>query len=81
MTARALFDRYFSQSPLVAIIRGVTPGEVEDIGQALYDGGIRIIEVPLNSPEPVDSIRKLAARIGDSALIGAGTVLRPSQVD
>jgi 2-dehydro-3-deoxyphosphogalactonate aldolase len=81
MTARALFDRYFSQSPLVAIIRGVTPGEVEDIGQALYDGGIRIIEVPLNSPEPLDSIRKLAARIGDSALIGAGTVLRPSQVD
>jgi 2-dehydro-3-deoxyphosphogalactonate aldolase len=81
MTARALFDRYFSQCPLVAIIRGVTPGEAEDIGQALYDGGIRIIEVPLNSPEPLESIRKLAARMDDAALVGAGTVLRSSQVD
>lgn len=81
MTARALFDRYFTQCPLVAIIRGVMPAEVEEIGQALYDGGIRIIEVPLNSPDPLDSIRKLAARMGDRALVGAGTVLRPSQVD
>ena len=81
MTARDLFDRYFSQCPLVAIIRGVRPAEVEDIGQALYDGGIRIIEVPLNSPDPLDSIRRLAAKMGDHALVGAGTVLRPSQVD
>ena len=81
MTARALFDLHFNDCPLVAIIRGVTPDEVEAIGQALYDGGIRIIEVPLNSPDPFDSIRKLAARMGDKALVGAGTVLKPSQVD
>ena len=81
MTARALFDRYFSQCPLIAIIRGVTPAEVEDIGEALYEGGIRIIEVPLNSPEPLDSIRRLAAKMGEEALVGAGTVLRASQVD
>jgi len=81
MTARALFDLHFNNCPLVAIIRGVTPDEVEAIGQALYDGGIRIIEVPLNSPDPFDSIRKLAARMGDKALVGAGTVLKPSQVD
>jgi 2-dehydro-3-deoxyphosphogalactonate aldolase len=81
MTARALFDRYFAECPLVAIIRGVTPAEVEAIGQALFDGGIRIIEVPLNSPEPLDSIRRLAALLGDKALVGAGTVLKPGQVD
>ena len=81
MSARALFDRYFSQCPLIAIIRGVTPAEVEDIGEALYEGGIRIIEVPLNSPEPLDSIRRLAAKMGEEALVGAGTVLRASQVD
>ena len=81
MTARALFDLHFNNCPLVAIIRGVTPDEVEAIGQALYDGGIRIIEVPLNSPDPFDSIRKLAAQMGDKALVGAGTVLKPSQVD
>ena len=81
MTARALFDRYFSQCPLVAIIRGVTPGEAETIGQALYDGGIRIIEVPLNSPDPLDSVRRLASLFGDDALVGAGTVLTTGQVE
>jgi len=81
MTSRDLFDRYFNQCPLVAIIRGVTPDEVEAIGEALYEGGIRIIEVPLNSPDPLDSIRKLAAKMGDQALVGAGTVLQPGQVD
>ena len=81
MTARALFNRYFDECPLIAIIRGVTPAEVEGIGQALFDGGIRIIEVPLNSPDPFSSIGKLAAQMGDKALIGAGTVLKPSQVE
>ena len=50
-----LFQRHFAQCPLVAIIRGVTPGEVEAVGDALYEAGIRIIEVPLNSPEPLNS--------------------------
>ena len=68
------------QCPLVAIIRGVTPEEAEAIGAALYEGGIRIIEVPLNSPRPLESISRLARSLGDKALIGAGTVLEPAQV-
>ena len=68
------------ECPLVAIIRGVTLGEVEAIGAALLASGIRIIEVPLNSPEPFDSIARLAAVFGDRALIGAGTVLEQGQV-
>ena len=75
MTAHADFQRYFLACPLVAIIRGVTPGEVEAIGAALIGAGIRIIEVPLNSPDPFDSIARLSARFGSRALIGAGTVL------
>ncbi len=80
MSATAMFDRCFGQCPLVAIIRGVTPDEAVAIGEALIEGGIRIIEVPLNSPEPLVSIERLAQRLGGEALIGAGTVLRPDQV-
>ena len=80
MSAKPLFDRYFAECPLVAIIRGVTPGEAEAIGEAIYDGGIRIIEVPLNSPDPLRSIEKLSAKLGERALVGAGTVLEPAQV-
>jgi 2-dehydro-3-deoxyphosphogalactonate aldolase len=71
---------YLQQCPLVAIIRGVTPDDCEAIGQAAFDAGIRIIEVPLNSPDPLASIRKLATTLGDRALVGAGTVLDPAQV-
>jgi 2-dehydro-3-deoxyphosphogalactonate aldolase len=60
---------------MIAIIRGVTPGEAVETGRALIDGGIRIIEVPLNSPDPMASISALADAFGDEALIGAGTVL------
>jgi len=56
------------------------PDEVEGIGDALCEAGFRIIEVPLNSPEPLRSIERLARRYGDTALIGAGTVLQPEQV-
>ncbi len=72
--------RRLAECPLVAIIRGVTPDEAGAIGQAIYDAGIRIIEVPLNSPDPFQSISKLAERFGERALIGAGTVLEPEQV-
>jgi 2-dehydro-3-deoxyphosphogalactonate aldolase len=71
---------YLGQCPLVAIIRGVTPEEAEAIGDALYKGGIRIIEVPLNSPEPFASIERLAAKFGEQILVGAGTVLRWSEI-
>ena len=75
------FERYFAECPLIAIIRGVRPDEVEAIGEALVEGGIRIIEVPLNSPDPFDSIARLAARMDGRALVGAGTVLQVEQVD
>ena len=80
MSAVEDFRRYFAECPLVAIIRGVTPAEAEGIASALYDGGIRIIEVPLNSPQPLDSIRIIAERFGDQTLVGAGTVLDPAEV-
>jgi 2-dehydro-3-deoxyphosphogalactonate aldolase len=66
--------------PLVAIIRGVRPDEVEEIGAAIHEAGIRIIEVPLNSPDPLASIERLARSLGDRATVGAGTVLDPEQV-
>lgn len=75
MTALADFQRHFAACPLVAIIRGVTPGEAEAIGDALVAAGIRIIEVPLNSPDPLDSIARLAKHLGNRGLVGAGTVL------
>lgn len=71
---------YLSVCPLVGIIRGVTPDEAEAVGAAIFEAGIRIIEVPLNSPDPLASIKRLADSFGDRALIGAGTVLEPSQV-
>ena len=63
--------------PLVAILRGIKPEEAEAIGAALVEAGFRLIEVPLNSPEPFRSIEILAKRFGDEALIGAGTVMTP----
>ena len=80
MSAVEDFRRYFAECPLVAIIRGVTPAEAEAIAGALYEGGIRIIEVPLNSPRPFESIRTIADSFGDRALVGAGTVLDPDDV-
>ena len=80
MSANELLHRYFDECPLVAIIRGVTPDETEAIGDAVFEAGIRIIEVPLNSPCPIDSIRKLAAKFGDRMLVGGATVLEPAQV-
>ncbi len=80
MTRKEELLQRLQECPLVAIIRGVTPDEVEAIGEAIYQAGIRIIEVPLNSPQPLDSIGRLAKSLGDRALIGAGTVLDPADV-
>ncbi len=66
--------------PVVAILRGVRPSEVLDIGRALLDGGIRVIEVPLNSPESLESIARLGSAFGEQALIGAGTVTTSAEV-
>lgn len=80
MIARELLHRYLDQCPLIAIVRGMTPDAAEAIGEAIYEGGIRIIEVPLNSPDPLESIEKLARRFGERMLVGAGTVLDPADV-
>src|SRR5574338_1181166 len=81
MNAKELFDHHLGECPLIAITRGITPDEAEAIGEAIYEGGIRIIEVPLNSPDPLRSIELLARRFGERMLVGAGTVVRPEQVD
>lgn len=61
--------------PIIAILRGVRPDEAVDVAQALHDAGIRTIEVPLNSPDPLTSIERLASAFGGTCTIGAGTVL------
>ena len=67
--------------PIIAILRGLIPSEAVDVGHVLIEAGIHTIEVPLNSPDPLDSIAVLAQAFGDKALIGAGTVLNPEQVE
>ena len=81
MTTHDRFQTFLAQCQLIAIIRGVVPEEAEAIGDALYEAGIRMIEVPLNSPRPLESIALLRARLGDRAMIGAGTVLDAGQVE
>ena len=73
-------DDALSKCPLVAILRGVKPMEAVEIGAALIEAGFTIIEVPLNSPEPLKSIALLAEALGANALVGAGTVMSPQQV-
>lgn len=80
MSHLARFDAAFAACPLIAILRGVTPDEVVPIGEALIDAGFTLIEVPLNSPDPIESIARLAAAAGDRAMVGAGTVLREADV-
>ena len=71
---------FLDRLPLVAILRGVTAEDVVAVAESLVDAGFAIIEVPLNSPGPLDSIGKLQAKYGDEILIGAGTVTAPGQV-
>jgi 2-dehydro-3-deoxyphosphogalactonate aldolase len=70
-----------AELPLVAILRGVTPERIAGVAAALFESGIRAIEVPLNSPEPFKSIEILARAYGERCLTGAGTVLEPADVD
>ncbi|WP_037306666.1 2-dehydro-3-deoxy-6-phosphogalactonate aldolase [Ruegeria halocynthiae] len=67
--------------PIIAILRGLRPSDARAVGQTLIGAGIEKIEVPLNSPDPLESIGILAREFGSHALIGAGTVLTPDEVD
>ncbi|MFC3578982.1 2-dehydro-3-deoxy-6-phosphogalactonate aldolase [Sphingomonas hylomeconis] len=80
MTHLTAFDAAFAELPLIAILRGVRPDEVEAVGTALVDAGFKILEVPLNSPEPFDGIARLAKAVAGRAVVGAGTVLRVEDV-
>lgn len=71
---------YLARCPLVAILRGVKPDEVEAVVEVLEAAGIAIVEVPLNSPQPLDSIARVQKRFGDRMLVGAGTVMSLSDV-
>ena len=71
---------YLDTLPLIAILRGITPDEALPVGRALVEAGLRIVEVPLNSPQPLRSIEVLARELGERCLVGAGTVMSVPQV-
>src|SRR5215213_2813148 len=75
-----MIQPYFDRLPLVAILRGVTPEEVALVADALVEAGFSIIEVPFNSPRPLESIRRIGEQFGNEVLVGAGTVTTPAQV-
>ncbi|MBV8763685.1 MAG: 2-dehydro-3-deoxy-6-phosphogalactonate aldolase [Hyphomicrobiales bacterium] len=74
------FDEGLAKLPLIAILRGLRPEEAIDVATALFDAGFCILEVPLNSPSPLVSIERIAARFGERLLVGAGTVLDTQEV-
>ncbi len=76
-----ILDEALAVCPVVAILRGVRPDEVLEVTQRLYAEGLRAVEVPLNSPEPFESIRRLCDAFGERMACGAGTVLSPEMVD
>ncbi|WP_198320750.1 2-dehydro-3-deoxy-6-phosphogalactonate aldolase [Azohydromonas aeria] len=78
---RSAFDRAMDQLPLVAILRGLAPDEALPVGRALVEAGFRLIEVPLNSPQPFDSIAALRRALPAEVLVGAGTVLRQDDLE
>jgi 2-dehydro-3-deoxyphosphogalactonate aldolase len=79
-TPHARFMAAFGACRMIAIVRGIKPAEAADHGRALYEAGFRIIEVPLNSPSPLESIAALRAALPGDAMIGAGTVLTTQRV-
>ncbi len=80
MTAVAAFDAAFEACPLIAILRGIKPAEATEIALRLHSAGFRLIEVPLNSPDPFDSIARIVGALGDRAVVGAGTVTSAQEV-
>jgi 2-dehydro-3-deoxyphosphogalactonate aldolase len=75
------FKDAFRQMPIIAILRGVRPSEAVAIAEAVLESGIRVIEIPLNSPDPLTSIRHVAEELAGRAVVGAGTVLSEAEVD
>jgi 2-dehydro-3-deoxyphosphogalactonate aldolase len=76
-----MIRHYLDRLPLIAILRGITPEEVGPVARALAQAGFAIVEVPLNSPRPLDSIRLLCTELGDACLVGGGTITAPTQVN
>jgi 2-dehydro-3-deoxyphosphogalactonate aldolase len=80
MAVEAELKAAIARCPFIAILRGIRPDEVEAVAEALIDAGFTMIETPMNSPEPLESIKRLVQRFGAEVLVGAGTVLTPSDV-
>ncbi len=80
MTALSAFNAAFETCPLIAILRGIKPAEASEIALRLHAAGFRLIEVPLNSPDPFDSISRIVSVLGDRAIVGAGTVTSAAEV-
>ena len=77
---KALFEKYMQQCPAVAILRGLTTAETPAVCDALYAAGITLLEIPLNSPDPFNSIAAAVQHCSDRQIVGAGTVLTPEDV-
>lgn len=77
---KALFEEFLGLCPVVAILRGITPAETPAVCDALYGAGIRLLEIPLNSPDAVSGIAAAVRHCGDRQMVGAGTVLTPEEV-
>ena len=75
-----MLNSLLQKAPVIAILRGVTPDEVEEIATVLIESGVRIIEVPMNSPAPLDSIATLRKRLEGTGYCVAGTVLKPGHI-
>jgi 2-dehydro-3-deoxyphosphogalactonate aldolase len=80
-SAHARFETALRALPLIAILRGIKPSEAEAIALALHAAGFRLLEVPLNSPDPFDSIARMKKALPSDALVGAGTVLRADDAE
>ena len=76
-----VLNKWLEEFPLIAILRGIHPDDCLEIGQGLFQIGFRLIEIPLNSPEPFKSIQKLSLNVKGSAIVGAGTILQENQLE
>lgn len=75
------FNDAIAECGIIAILRGITPAEARDVGTALFEAGVRVVEVPLNSPDPFTTIEKLASGFAGRMVVGAGTVLDPADIN